>query len=110
MALLLGVAPTLGGCTALVSGSNSNPGSSAGSTGSSSVPGGGASGTGSTGSSGSIGSGGASMASQLCTTGPAPGPAPIRRLTRFELNNTLRDLLGDTSNAANQLPAELIGN
>ena len=49
------------------------------------------------------------MASPQCT-GPAPGPAPIRRLTRFELNNTLRDLLGDTTNAANQLPAEVIGN
>ena len=112
LALLLGVAPTLGGCTALVSGSNSNPGSSAGSAGSASIPGGGASGTGTgtTGSGGSSGSSGAGMASQLCTTGPAPGPAPIRRLTRFELNNTLRDLLGDTSNAANQLPAELIGN
>ena len=31
---------------------------------------------------------------------------PIRRLTRFEYNNTLRDLLGDTSNPADALPPE----
>ena len=108
---MLGVAPTLGGCTALVSGSNSNPGSTAGAAGSASVPGGGASGTGAgTGTgTGTGGSSGTGTTAQQCTD-PAPGPAPIRRLTRFELNNTLRDLLGDTSNAANQLPAEVIGN
>ena len=49
------------------------------------------------------------MAGPVCTD-PAPGPAPVRRLTRFELNNTLRDLLGDTTRAANQLPAEIKGN
>lgn len=29
-----------------------------------------------------------------------PGPSPIRRMTRFEYNNTVRDLLGDASNPA----------
>lgn len=29
-----------------------------------------------------------------------PGPSPIRRMTRFEYNNTVRDLLGDTTNPA----------
>jgi hypothetical protein len=41
---------------------------------------------------------------------PSPGVAPIRRLTRFEVNNTLRDLLFDTSRAGDTLPPELKGN
>ena len=39
-----------------------------------------------------------------------PGPAPLRRLTRFEYNNTVRELFGDTSSPANTLPAEELGN
>lgn len=35
-----------------------------------------------------------------------PGPSPIRRMTRFEYNNTVRDLLGDTSNQADAFGAE----
>lgn len=36
-----------------------------------------------------------------------PGDAPIRRMTRVEYNNTVRDLLGDTSEpAANFVPEE----
>ncbi len=31
---------------------------------------------------------------------PQPGPSPLRRLTRFEYNNTVRDLLGVTSRPA----------
>lgn len=38
-----------------------------------------------------------------------PGRAPIRRLTRFEYNNAVRDLFGDTSNPADSLPPETIG-
>jgi hypothetical protein len=38
------------------------------------------------------------------------GRSPLRRLTRFEYNNTIRDLFGDTTNPANLLPAEEIGN
>jgi hypothetical protein len=30
----------------------------------------------------------------------SPGASPIRRLTRFEYNNTVRDLLGDDSGLA----------
>lgn len=37
----------------------------------------------------------------------APGHAPLRRLTRFEYSNTVRDLLGDTSDPGSELPAEL---
>jgi len=39
-----------------------------------------------------------------------PGRAPLRRLTRFEYNNTVRDLLGDDTLPANAFPSEEIGN
>jgi hypothetical protein len=39
-----------------------------------------------------------------------PGPSTVRRLTRFEYNNTVRDLLGDTTAPADALPAEDLGN
>ncbi len=39
-----------------------------------------------------------------------PGPAPLRRLTRFEYNNVVRDLLGDDTLPANAFPSEVIGN
>lgn len=40
-----------------------------------------------------------------------PGPAPLRRLTRFEYDNTVRDLLGDGTRPARRLfPVEEIGN
>src|SRR4051812_13730201 len=38
--------------------------------------------------------------------GPAPGPAPVRRLTRREYNNTVRDLLGDTRGLADRFVPE----
>ena len=41
----------------------------------------------------------------LCDS-PNPGPGPLRRLTRSEYNNTVRDLLGDTSNIANGFPPD----
>jgi hypothetical protein len=37
---------------------------------------------------------------------PDPGPAPIRRLTRIEYNNTVYQLLGDTSEPANEFPPD----
>ena len=39
-----------------------------------------------------------------------PERAPLRRLTRFEYNNTVRDLFGDTTQPANALPPEELGN
>jgi hypothetical protein len=36
----------------------------------------------------------------LSCSGISPGPAPIRRLNRTEYNNTIRDLLGDTTRPA----------
>jgi hypothetical protein len=37
---------------------------------------------------------------------PEPGPSPIRRLTRVEYNNTVYQLLGDTTEPANQFPPD----
>jgi len=45
--------------------------------------------------------------SPLCTGGPpSPGPSYIRRVNRLEYNNTVHDLLGDTSAPADGFPAE----
>ena len=41
----------------------------------------------------------------LCLT-KQPGDSPIRRMTRFEYNNTVRDLLGDTSEPASAFVVE----
>lgn len=47
--------------------------------------------------------------SPLCQgTGLSPGPTYIRRLTKLEYSNTVRDLLGDTSGVADRFPAEEI--
>jgi hypothetical protein len=44
-----------------------------------------------------------------CEKAPvAPGPSFMRRLNRFEYDNTIRDLLGDTSNPADAFPSEEI--
>ncbi len=55
---------------------------------------------------GLIGSGGDgsaddAVAKELCVV-----DTPIRRMTRFEYNNTVRDLLGDNTNPADVLPPE----
>ncbi len=42
----------------------------------------------------------------LCNSQISPGKSPIRRLTRPEYNNTVRDLLGVVGEPANELPAE----
>ena len=43
----------------------------------------------------------------LCGSGPpSPGPSYIRRVNRLEYNNTVHDLLGDTSAPADNFPAE----
>src|SRR5580658_3088152 len=46
--------------------------------------------------------GGAACASAT----PSPGAAPLRRLTQSEYNNTVRDLLGDTTQPANGFPPD----
>jgi hypothetical protein len=44
--------------------------------------------------------------SEVCSVGIHPGGAPIRRMTRFEYNNAVRDLLGDTTRPADSFVAE----
>jgi hypothetical protein len=56
---------------------------------------------------GSAGSGGMPPVTPGCET-PHPGKAQIRRLTRFEYSNAVRDLFGDTTNPGTQLPPETI--
>jgi len=41
-----------------------------------------------------------------CSTALTPGPAPLRRLTRSEYNNTVRDLLGDDTRPGDSFPPE----
>jgi hypothetical protein len=56
-------------------------------------------------------SGGASQQASLCTSqNQHPKSAPIRRLTRHEFNNTVAELLGDTTSPATKLPPEVLGN
>lgn len=38
--------------------------------------------------------------------GPQPGPSPVRRLTHFEFDNTLRDLLGDDTRPSSAFPPD----
>jgi Protein of unknown function (DUF1592)/Protein of unknown function (DUF1588)/Protein of unknown function (DUF1585)/Protein of unknown function (DUF1587)/Protein of unknown function (DUF1595) len=61
-----------------------------------------------TGTGGGVGAGGAGTVS-ACNGTVSPGLAPLRRLTRFEYNNTVRDFLGDTTLAGNALPPEDLG-
>jgi hypothetical protein len=75
----------------------SNPGGQAGSGGTTAVGGG-------------AGTGPGGSTSTVECTQPSPGASPIRRLTRFEYNNTIRDLLLDASNPGDILPPELKGN
>ncbi len=58
------------------------------------------------GCSGIIGSGGGGSADDAVAKKLCVVDTPIRRLTRFEYNNTVRDLLGDDTNPADALPPE----
>src|SRR5688572_16850272 len=72
------------------------------------TPGGGSSATAGNGP-GTGGSG--TVLPQNCQPGmPSVTRAPLRRLTRFEYNNTVRDLLQDKSLPANVFPSEESGN
>ena len=89
------LAAWLGGCSADVGKSpTGQPG------------GGGSSSTGGTGA-GVSGSGTLPTTSEACKT-PQPGTAPVRRLTRFEYSNAVRDLFGDNTDAGLGLPPETI--
>lgn len=88
------LAAWLGGCSADVG------------TGPTGQPSGG--GSGNTGGTGAGVSGGSTLpTSEMCKT-PHPGSAPVRRLTRFEYSNAVRDLFGDNSDAGLGLPPETI--
>jgi hypothetical protein len=69
------------------------------------VTGTGAAGTGAAGVSGGGGAGGAPVV--LDCGSISPGRSPLRRLTTYEFNNTIRDLLGDTTNPGSALPAQV---
>ncbi len=51
-------------------------------------------------------SGGAPTPEECKVMGPSPGTTLARRMTRFEYNNTVRDLLGDTTHPADNFPAD----
>src|SRR5688572_7828597 len=42
-------------------------------------------------------------------TSIAPGRAPLRRLTTYEFNSTVKQLLGDATNPGNDFPSEALG-
>jgi hypothetical protein len=104
LVLVLGLASACGGHSQVSGG----PGASGGSAGSNASGDGGHStapaNAGAGGESGESGKGGDAAAG--ADTQCAPGAAPVRRLTRFEYSNTVRDLLGDTTDPGLQLPAE----
>jgi hypothetical protein len=90
------------GATGASSGSGAGPGAA----GSVSVSGAGGSATGTAGTAGaSTGTGGSTTVVQC--NGVNPGRAPLRRLTTYEYNNTIHDLLGDTTNPGSALPPQV---
>jgi len=87
-------------------GASSGSGAGSGTAGSVSVSGAGGSATGTAGTGGtSTGSGGTTTVVQC--NGINPGRAPLRRLTTYEYNNTIHDLLGDTTNPGSALPPQV---
>jgi hypothetical protein len=80
-------------------------GAPAGSGGTAGVVQGGASGVGGS----SAGTGTAGTNATACVPSTTPPRAPLRRITRFEYNNTVRDLLNVTSRPADVLPGEELG-
>jgi len=77
------IAPLIVGCTGEIGASSSSaPGSTTSRAG------------------GGPGSGAPGATSAVSCTSPSPGPSPLRRLTHREYDNTVRQLLGDTSDLA----------
>ncbi|HEX6271879.1 MAG TPA: DUF1592 domain-containing protein [Polyangiaceae bacterium] len=105
-----------GGCSADLSGLPADAGGPPGSSGAASGSGGSTSGSGGAAPAGGVagtsgtGGGGSSGAPTDCAGAPSsdPGAPYSRRLTRTEYNNTVRDLLGDTTEPANEFPAEVL--
>ena len=96
-----------GGASPAGTGGTPNPGS-----GGSALTGGAGSSlpTGTAGVSGTAGNGAGGMGGipvVLDCSATAPGRSPMRRLTTYEYNNTIRDLLGDTTNPGSALPPQV---
>ncbi len=53
------------------------------------------------------GSTGGATGAQVDCSAVSPGRAPVRRLTTYEYNNTIRDLLGDTTSPGSALPPQV---
>jgi hypothetical protein len=53
---------------------------------------------------GGSGSGNVAPTPEQCKTALFPGRTPLRRLTAAEYNNTVRDILGDTTSPGNDFP------
>lgn len=51
-----------------------------------------------------------SLTQEACAVDPVNrmGRTPLRRMTRFEYNNTVRDLLGETTNPGNAFPEDAV--
>lgn len=102
---LLGVV-TVAGCTGTISngGDESSPKIGGGAS-----PGGDKSSPGSVGTPGDTTPPGSNVTTEACTTVTAPtlGRTPLRRLTNEEYNNTIRDLLADTSRPADAFPPDV---
>jgi hypothetical protein len=98
LVLLWGALVTQIGCTGIVQTTEGDPprGSPAGGTGGGTTGGGG----------GTAGTGGPIVPNPAACNAVDPGPSFARRLTRFEYDNTVRDLLGDTSAPARAFPPE----
>jgi Protein of unknown function (DUF1592)/Protein of unknown function (DUF1588)/Protein of unknown function (DUF1595)/Protein of unknown function (DUF1587)/Protein of unknown function (DUF1585) len=60
----------------------------------------GGAGNGNTAATGGNNSGTGGNSAAMCNSSITPGPSPMRRLTRWEYNNTVADLLGDASQPA----------
>jgi len=88
------------GASATGTAGTGGPAGGAGGTGATTVTG-----TGDSGVAGAGGTGGSTVVVQC--NGIAPGRSPLRRLTTYEYNNTIRDLLGDTTNPGSALPAQV---
>jgi len=59
---------------------------------------------------GGASNGGTGQQSACTSQTQQPTSAPIRRLSRNEFNNTIAELLGDTTSPASKLPPEVLGN
>jgi hypothetical protein len=98
------VALAVAACTGVVEGPNGDPSSSAAPNNGSSV--GNARGSAASGSSPGGGSTAPGGGSTAATDPNSAGTMPLRRLTNREYNNTVHDLLGDTTQPANAFPLD----